>query len=191
MTSLLESGMPATGRWKKLMDSMGNRLEENRINYKRLALTETRTKSPASQRMKFLLMDNQQPGKCLHPTAMLTSRSNQYADWTTCGKCQARITYTSKRSTTMSAPKGKARPPTPAAASATSRIVEEAMGSMQVQNTQLGQVLTQISSSLQELARGQSQLIMMNATQQPVSPTATQSWDEVMENPNSSPEAEG
>ena len=191
MTSLLESGMPATGRWKKLMDSMGNRLEENRINYKRLALTETRTKSPASQRMKFLLMDNQQPGKCLHPTATLTSRSNQYTDWTTCGKCQARITYTSKRSTTMSAPKGKARPPTPAAASATSRIVEEAIGSMQVQNTQLGQVLTQISSSLQELARGQSQLIMMNATQQPVSPTATQSWDEVMENPNSSPEAEG
>ena len=84
MSSLLQSSMPASGKWNKLMDSMGSRLEENRINYKKLVATETRTKSPASQRMKFLLMDNQQPGKCLHPPAMLVSRSNQYADQTTC-----------------------------------------------------------------------------------------------------------
>ncbi|CAK8995356.1 Uncharacterized protein SCF082_LOCUS4325, partial [Durusdinium trenchii] len=42
------------------------------------------------------------------------------------------------------------------------QVVDQAMAMMQVQGTQFAQALTSINQSLQELARGQSQMILMN-----------------------------
>ena len=77
------------------MDATMNRMEENRAPFRALVRAETRTKSVVSEKMKFLNVPGHVP--CLHPSDMVFGRSNQYAHWTTCGKCRARLTYQSKR----------------------------------------------------------------------------------------------
>ena len=71
-------------------------IEENRQSYKVLVRAE-RQESTWSNRMGYVAADTQSPWKCLHPRDQVASRSNQYASWTVCTQCRARLTYTSKR----------------------------------------------------------------------------------------------
>lgn len=177
-------------RWEHLMDSVMNRWETNRTAYKRLIRAELSTKSTASNRKKYIEAESQAPGRCLHPTDQVASRANQYASWTVCLQCQARLTYASKsrRSLGGTHPKAKSKaaaipfeggytssgttatassqPLMSSASAETSQIIEQAVLSMNVQNTQLAQTLGQINMSLQELARGQGQMLLLAGGQQ-------------------------
>ena len=76
-------------------------------------------------------------------------------------------------------------------------MIREALQSFQMQNSQMGQVMLQVNQSLQELSRGQSQMLMMFQPL-PREPEADQAmeetqWSEVeepephMANPNQGP----
>ena len=68
------------------------------------------------------------------------------------------------------------------------------MGNFQNQSGQLHMILAQINQSLQELARGQHQMILMSSSQTPVpamsEASAEQEWNSMeLENPNIDPSA--
>ncbi|CAK8987745.1 unnamed protein product [Durusdinium trenchii] len=177
-------------RWNGLMTALMNKLESNRVAYKKLVEAELKTKSLASNRKKYVEAVSQAPGRCLHPKEQVASRANQYASWTACLQCGARLSYASKTRSRAAAASSSTRAstrtsaaaatskaavtsgrqttgygvPEPLMASASSeatQIVGEAMSMLQVQNSQLATALTQINHSLQQLAHGQSQMITM------------------------------
>lgn len=173
--------------WHKLMQAMMLAWEASRLNYVLLIKAELNTKSCRS--LQQLLHAGHAIAQCLHPVELIISRSNQYASWKVCGKCSARVQYQSKRFSTKGKGKGRTSalaspyyegmqsvhetapltPPrrttpsaaSPGVASDSSEIIQQALQVFQMQGTQMSSAMTQVGQSLQELARGQSQMIML------------------------------
>lgn len=169
---------------------LGQWWETSRLNFVRLAKAELRNKS--SPGMKQLLQDGHAVGSCLHPVNQLINRSNQYAEWKACGKCNATVAYHSKRYQSAKG-RGKSRsqmslgsllamaatpeqpdqqapqgvgstmtpPRAPTTSSDTNQILQEAVQAFHLQGSQIEVAMQQVGQSLQELARGQSQMLMM------------------------------
>ena len=115
-----------------------------RISGLGFAAAEIQQKSLLSERHRYLLMDAQKPAACLHPGQPIRS-ANQYATWTVCPKCSARLTYASKHIQ----PKGKAKaracasgyqaPPDPAGGAGTHHAeLREAQAAQEESQTQAG-----------------------------------------------------
>lgn len=83
--------------WRRLMNALFYMLETVRRQFVMLARAELGTKRSKKSAMKQLEHPGHAQGTCLHPAARVISRSNQYADWTVCGQCSARLTYHSRR----------------------------------------------------------------------------------------------
>jgi hypothetical protein len=191
------AGRAARG-WQRVMNAIGLMLEANRLNFVVLARAELRTKFAPG--MKQLMHEGHAVGKCLHSTESVIHRANQHARWAVCQKCNARIKYQSLRHAHTKSQTRRATsmppepayhtpletPPRPTARSSaasmaemnpsgeTQQIIETAMQSFQAQGAQIGYVMQQVSQSLGELARGQSQMLnMMQGTPQGLPTPAT------------------
>ena len=173
--------------WHKLMQAMMLAWEVSRLNYVLLVKAELHTKS--CRTLQQLLHAGHAVARCLHPVELIISRSNQYASWKVCGKCSARVQYQSKRFSAKGKGKGRASalaspyyegmqsvhettpltPPrrmtpsaaSPGVASDSSEAIQQALQVFQMQGTQMNSAMTQVGQSLQELARGQAQMIML------------------------------
>ena len=159
-------------------------LKTSRMLYIRLIMAERGQKSMCSDRRTYLEAPAQAPGRCVHQGKHL-NRGNQYATWTVCHDCGARLSYSSRR-------QGKAKAKTKAAAAAPSVTTayrapqppllssgpasstsakNRTEGAIQPEShvpTELTSALTamtlgfqQMSSSLQDLARGQAHMLAM------------------------------
>lgn len=95
--------------WMRLLENLANKLEANREGYKKLVKAELRTKSTFSNRTKYLDTECQNPGRCIHPSNQVASRANQYASWTACLQCGARLSYASKKKGPGPAPSARRR----------------------------------------------------------------------------------
>ncbi|CAE7403523.1 unnamed protein product, partial [Symbiodinium necroappetens] len=168
-----------TQLWRSIVVKMFYLLENIRARFARLAAAEIQQKSLLSERHHYLLMDAQKPAACLHPGQPIR-RANQYATWTVCPKCSARLTYVSKHIQPKGKAKARARaggyqvPPDPAEAVAQARTrTTRSSGSMELPPTEpvhpelastLRAMMTsfrEVGESLRELARGQGQMLTM------------------------------
>ena len=184
-------------------------LEVNRATFARLARAENKQKSALSDKTGYLVGDEQAVGKCLHPPNRMVHRANQYAFWTVCLNCKARLSYRSKRTSTALGRKGTGRsltqaapsqlhyvPTVPETADQSSGSAATPAGPMPPVNSDMTQMLGMLHSALTDIARGQTQILMImgqdpNSVQTEAQASNrqemdTQSW-EAMSNPNLSP----
>eukprot|EP00439_Symbiodinium_sp_Y106_P037017 s2656_g4.t1 len=172
---------PVAWKWRHLILRMYYLLETIRANYARLASAETHQKSILSERKKFLTADAQEPMKCLHPGAPIR-RANQYASWTVCRKCEARLSYVphpghprgkAKARSTRAPASSSDNPPAPSSTGYPSTttpssrraregpphetIPEELNATLQA----MASSFREVGESLRDLARGQGQMLMM------------------------------
>jgi hypothetical protein len=205
----------AQSNWARMMQTLALFWEANRMNFVLLAKAEMNTKVSRVSALKNLNHEGHQVGRCLHPPTMKVSRSNQYACWTVCGACSARISYRSKRASqgrvrgaptmSSSAAMASAYPAPEEAVPATPRqprsapstthgnaeeILQQALQTFNLQNSQFGQMMAQVQRSLQELAQGQAQMVMIMQSPSTVSARSQMEEDQwsvaeaEMQNPN-------
>ena len=213
-TGASERATKLAQRWAQMLRLIMTVWEANRMNFVLLARAELGTKASRVEAMKQLCHVGHAVAKCLHPAQRLIHRSNQYASWTVCAICSARISYRSKRA--MGKGRGRGArvsaltPELPAPAygpmtaepnleTATSHrvptsrpsgsqemeILQQALHSFNLQSSQFGQLMVQVQQSLQELAHGQGQMLTLMQPQSPSAMMEDDRWSAVdMQNPN-------
>jgi len=108
-----------------LMTKVLYALESSRLMLLRLTKSELKNKRVGAQsRLKFVEQTSNHLEQCLHPEKSRLSRGNQYANWTVCGACGSRLTYTPKSYKAKAKPKRVHNRPSPA-------TVEEALDIME------------------------------------------------------------
>ncbi|CAE7857444.1 unnamed protein product [Symbiodinium necroappetens] len=190
----------AEQRWRTLVNRLFFMMETTRMMYVRLVMAEKGQKSVKSDRRTYIESANQAPGKCLHAGPHI-NRGNQYASWQVCKVCNARINYAS-RGRSKAKPKAKASgaatvtsmAPTrtqgpifepnprkntpveapPAATSSSSATPPEVATALQM----MAAGFQQLNSTMAELMKGQSQMIMMMANAAPNKPFDQMTFDE-------------
>ncbi|CAE7917463.1 unnamed protein product, partial [Symbiodinium sp. KB8] len=190
----------AEQRWRALVNRLFFMMETTRMMYVRLVMAEKGQKSVKSDRRTYIESANQAPGKCLHAGPRI-NRGNQYASWQVCKVCNARINYAS-RGRSKAKPKAKASgaavvtsttsartqgpifepnprkntpleaPPT--ATSSSSTTSPEVATALQM----MAAGFQQLNSTMAELMKGQSQMIMMMANAAPSKPFDQMTFDE-------------
>ncbi|CAE7324282.1 RE1, partial [Symbiodinium necroappetens] len=176
--------------WRVLVQRVLFVVEAARVSYMRLVLSE-RAKSVKSERRKYLEMPAQAPASCLHPVDRHLRRGNQYGSWKVCGVCGARLEYhkrakakakgkskqTSAPMPPPTMPEPKVEPLSRAMGSEgyrpnrsvapnpveneTMTVLQTMLQSFQDQSRMVAQAMGSISKSLEDISRGQGQLLLM------------------------------
>ena len=75
--------------WARLVEEIVSTWIVQKNQFLMLARAEMNTKANHASAMKQLVHPGHQVGSCLHPRSQIIHRSNQYAAWSVCGKCNA------------------------------------------------------------------------------------------------------
>ena len=166
-------------RWKAFTSRIFFVMETSRMMFCRLILAERGQKSIKSDRRSFLESSRQVPGACLHQSSI--NRGNQYATWTVCRACGARLSYSSRKGATSKA-KAKARGRatvnegypteegtapaapqrnTPARSSHEEAAMNPALTDLSTAIQAMSVGFQQMSSAMRDLAQGQSRMLQI------------------------------